>query len=85
MGKPWAAYEVWAGETDYTSPDVLLSIDQYDYVKLGDSDGQTMVFPGDHTYYVIAVRQRHVVFDAVQGSDSTYYDGGLETSNVFPP
>jgi len=85
VGKPWAAHEVWGGNTAYTSADTLLNIDETDYVKLGESEGGTETFMGNHMYYVIGIRQRHLKFDAFQGSDNSYYGGDFTTGNVHNP
>ncbi|UCG50170.1 MAG: hypothetical protein JSU94_10340, partial [Phycisphaerales bacterium] len=89
VGKAWAAYELWAGTTDYTSEpnfwERYYNIDQQDYVKIGESRGGSATFSGDYDYYVIAVRQRHVGVDAIRGSNGTYYLGGGATGNVLDP
>jgi hypothetical protein len=78
-------YEVWAGNTDYCwqmdGHDYLYSIDKQDYVKLGESDGQTKTFNGTYTYYCIAARNEFFL-DSIQGSTGSYYSGPLCTGNT---
>lgn len=68
-------YEVWAGETDYTGEsswwDYYYNIDQQDYVKLGESDGDSKTFYGSYSYYVIAAREEFLL-DCVQTSNGQY-------------
>jgi len=81
-------YEVWAGDTDYSgepySWEYYYSIDQQDYVKLGESDGQSKFFSGDYNFYVIAAREEFFL-DSVQGSTGDYYSGGLSTGGTSDP
>lgn len=89
VGVQWTAYEVWAGNTDYSIYpnwwEYYHSIDQYDYVKLGQSyNGESITVSGDYDYYVIASHEP-VLIDAVQGSTGEYvglyaplWDGGCE-------
>jgi hypothetical protein len=86
VGREWTAYEVWAGETDYLPYEhwweYYHNIDQYDYVKLGQSfRGESITVSGDYTYYVIASHEP-VFVDAVQGSTEAYYYGGLATGGT---
>ncbi|MCD4831005.1 MAG: hypothetical protein K8R02_04245 [Anaerohalosphaeraceae bacterium] len=86
VGLQWIAYEVWAGDTDYTTQpqwwEYYHNIDKYDYVKLGQSlNGEPVTVSGDYTYYVIASREP-VFVDAVQGSTGAYYYGGLSTGGT---
>ncbi len=79
-------YEVWAGNTDYcwlpNGNEYFESIDKYDYVKLGESDGQTKTFNGTYTYYCIAARKEFFL-DSIQGSTGSYYSSGrLCTGNT---
>jgi hypothetical protein len=78
-------YEVWAGNYDYCAlpGDYLYNIDKQDYVKLGESDGETKTFDGDYTFYVIAARNEFLL-DAIQGSTGDYFNGygTLCTGNV---
>ncbi|MDD5135660.1 MAG: hypothetical protein PHP01_09675 [Phycisphaerae bacterium] len=83
---PWIAYEVWAGNTDYRSDplwqDYYHNIDQYDYIKLGESaNSKSITVSGNYTYYVIASHEP-VMVDAAQGSNGTYYYGGLSTGGT---
>ncbi|MFA5291594.1 MAG: hypothetical protein WC496_01020 [Phycisphaerae bacterium] len=83
---PWTAYEVWAGDTDYQAYpqwwEYYHNIDQYDYVKLGEStNGKSITVSGNYTYYVIASHEP-VMVDAVQGSNGNYYYGGLSTGGT---
>jgi hypothetical protein len=68
-------YEVWGGSTDYFSEpqwwEYYENIDQQDYVKLGESYGESATFHGNYKYYVIAAR-RAFLLDCVQGSNDQY-------------
>ncbi|UCG56535.1 MAG: VCBS repeat-containing protein [Phycisphaerales bacterium] len=81
-------YEVWGGNTDYRGLPAwyayYYSIDQQDYTKLGESDGQTETFSGTYQFYVIAARQEFLL-DAIQGSTGLYYQGSGATGNTTSP
>lgn len=86
VGIPWAAYEVWGGNTDYTTYpqwwNYYFSIDQYDYVKLGQSaTGETITVNGTYNYYVIAPLEP-VLIDAIRGSTGQFYHGGWATAGI---
>ncbi|MDD5327119.1 MAG: hypothetical protein PHY02_04805 [Phycisphaerae bacterium] len=80
-------YEVWAGNTDYTAypqwwGEYFFNIDQQDYTKMGESDGQTKTFFGDYAFYVIAARHEFFL-DSIQGSTGAYYNyGSIWTGNT---
>jgi len=85
VGRPWVAYQVWAGETDFTAvPDwwkYHYDPGDHGYTLLGESEGETMTFNGQYTYYVILAREL-VQVDCIRGSDGTYYEGNLTTGNT---
>ncbi|MHC4572163.1 MAG: LamG-like jellyroll fold domain-containing protein, partial [Planctomycetota bacterium] len=73
-----SGYEVWGGNTDYTSQpnswEYFYNIDKQNYVKLGESGGQTATFSGDYNFYVIAAHQEFLL-DSIRGSDGSHYPG----------
>ncbi|MDP7637398.1 MAG: DNRLRE domain-containing protein, partial [Phycisphaerae bacterium] len=85
-----AAYEVWAGNTDYTGqPEhwrYYYNIDQQDYVLLGASSTPftAQAFTGQYDHYVIATRAR-VQIDTVEGSDGSYAGGTVAAGNTDDP
>jgi len=85
-----AAYEVWAGNTDYTyQPEhwrYYNNIDQQDYVLLGASStpSTAQAFTGQYDYYVIATRAR-VQLDTVEGFDGSYAAGTAAAGNAEDP
>lgn len=85
-GVQWIAYEVWGGDTDYTTYpewwEYYHNIDNFDYVKLGESvNGEAISVGGDYTYYAI-VSHEPVFVDAVQGSTGSYYSNGWATGGT---
>ena len=86
VGVPWAAYEVYGGNSYPSQSDTwnfYYNIDQQQsYARLGTSDGESKTFSGDYTYYVIVAREEFFL-DSIQGSDGSYFSGGwLETGNT---
>ncbi len=85
VGMPWVTYEVWAGNTDYTTEpnwwEYYYNIDKHDYVKLGESGGQTTTFLGDYNFYVIAARAEFLL-DSIQELTGDYYSGGPWTGGT---
>ena len=81
-----SGYEVWGGNTDYTSEDnwweYYYNIDKQDYVNLGESSGGSAIFNGDYDYYVIATHEQ-VYIDSVCGASDQYYYGSLWTGNTY--
>jgi len=74
---PYTRYEVWGGDTQL-SGDYLFSSYWYEnelkangYVKLGESDGQSVTFQGEYQYYVIPTWWQFNI-DSIQGSDGSY-------------
>ena len=85
VGVPWITYEVWGGNTDYTTEpnswEYYYNIDKHDYVKLGESGGQTTTFLGNYNFYVIAARAEFLL-DSIKGLTGDYYNGALWTGGT---
>jgi len=78
-----SGYEVWGGNTDYTTYQdtyqYYFNIDKQDYIKLGESTGGSAIFNGNYDYYVIAVHEP-IAIDCVRGSNSQFYYGSPWTT-----
>ncbi|MCK4999829.1 MAG: hypothetical protein KAS23_09845 [Anaerohalosphaera sp.] len=89
VGMDWVAFEVWGGNTDYTSYDQWWEYYQNpglmtDYVLLGQTDGENLEVCGEYQYYVIRTFE-DVGIDSVMGSDGSYLGQWYRTGNMSNP
>ena len=89
VGREWVAYEVWGGNTDYTSYDQWWEYyrnvrTMSDFVFLGQSGGENLEVCGGYDYYVIRTYE-DIGFDAVMGSNGAYLGQWYRTGNMMDP
>jgi len=74
---PYNKYEVWGGDI-FLSGDSFFSsywfayeLEANGYIKLGESDGQSVTFQGEYQYYIIPTWWQFRI-DSIQGLDGSY-------------
>lgn len=72
---PGTMYKVYGG-SEYISGEAVLDLEDHEYTLLGTGTG-TDTFNGDYDYYIIIAEPGYLTkVDAVEGSNSNYYEIG---------